>query len=399
MPGSDGPRMLTSPAMSPRPKPPTRKDRLRRLVRDLRDAPAWHAAGRSDLLRVAIVTMGSSSTCLEQFAPLARHRRRIRDELRTVFRTAWVDPASGRVPSWVGAAAACLVQVNHFIEVQRGMRLLDDLSRTCPAATLLYYDGDDDAGVAWPEVAGRCALVVKNQLYRDRSWYTREFIGKCNLTDHVARVHGISFADDPYPRSRPLPHAALERLWLGWNLGCSSTVRRFVSTDAPAGQRLHDVILRADVPTGWVAPLRRPAVEALERLSSRLRVILPDRRVDHATYRAEMLASRICLSPFGNGEVCHRDFEAVLAGCLLVKPDMSHLETRPDVFRAGETCATVRWDWSDLEQVVERHLADPVATERIVRAARRELEHHLSGDGVVANFGEQLRRVGLRQGN
>jgi hypothetical protein len=97
--------------------------------------------------------------------------------------------------------------------------------------------------------------------------------------------------------------------------------------------------------------------------------------------------------------VCHRDFEAVLAGCLLVKPDMSHLETRPDVFRAGETCATVRWDWSDLEQVVERHLADPVATERIVRAARRELEHHLSGDGVVANFGEQLRRVGLRQGN
>lgn len=385
--------------MSPQPKPPTRKERLRRLVHDLRDAPAWRAAGRSGLLRVAIVTMGSSSTCLEQFAPLIRHRRRVRGELRAVLRRAWIDPESGSVPNWVAAADACLVQVNHFIEVQRGIRLLDSLSRTCPGAPILYYDGDDDAGVAWPEMAERCALVVKNQLYRDRSWYTREFIGKCNLTDHVARVHGVSFANDPYPRSRPLPAAALDRLWLGWNLACSATVQRFAGSPAPAGERTNDVILRANVPTGWIAPLRRPAVEALERLSTRLRVILPDRRVDHATYRAEMLASRICLSPFGHGEVCHRDFEAVLAGCLLVKPDMSHLETRPDVFRDRETCATVRWDWSDLEQVVERHLADPAGTDRIVSSARRELDHHLSGDGVVANFGQQLLRVGIRRGN
>lgn len=384
--------------MTPQPQRPGTRERLRRLAADLRDTPAWLAAARAGLRRVAIVTMGSSATCREQFAPLLRHRQRIRDELQTVFRAAWIDPDSGAVPRWVDAADAVLLQVNHFLDVDRGMRLLDAIGQRCPQAPVLHYDGDDDAGIAWPEVAARCVLVVKNQLYRDRSWYGREFVGKCNLTDHVARVHGASFADDPYPRSRPLPAGAFEKLWLGWNIGCSDSVRRFHGTPQPWGSRTIDVILRANVPTGWLAPLRRAAVDALAPLARQHRIVLPDRRVDHATYCAELLSSRICLSPFGYGEVCFRDFEAVLAGCLLVKPDMSHLETRPDVFRDGETCATVRWDWSDLASVVERHLADPARTARIVAAARRELDHHLCGDGVVANFGDQLRRVGLLPG-
>ncbi len=384
--------------MTPQPKRPGARERIGRLLADLRDAPAWHAADPSRMRRVAIVTMGSSATCREQFAPLFRHRQRIREQLHTVFRAAWIDPADIAVPRWVDAADAVLLQVNHFLDVSRGMQLLDEVERRCRRAPVLYYDGDDDAGIAWPEVVSRCALVVKNQLYRDRSWYGREFVGKCNLTDHVARVHGASFADDPYPRSRPLPTAALDRLWLGWNIGCSDAVQRFQGTPGPAAKRTIDVILRATVPTGWLGPLRRAAVDALAPLADRHRIVLPDRRVDHATYCAELLASRICLSPFGYGEVCFRDFEAVLAGCLLVKPDMTHLETRPDVFRDGETCATVRWDWSDLAQVVERHLADPERTARIVAAARRELDHHRCGDGVVANFRGQLLRVGLLQG-
>ena len=42
-----------------------------------------------------------------------------------------------------------------------------------------------------------------------------------------------------------------------------------------------------------------------------------------------MRHSRICISPFGYGEICWRDFEAILCGCLVVKPDMSHVETNP----------------------------------------------------------------------
>ena len=39
--------------------------------------------------------------------------------------------------------------------------------------------------------------------------------------------------------------------------------------------------------------------------------------------------SKLCFSPFGYGEVCWRDFEAMSTGAVLVKPDMSHLQARP----------------------------------------------------------------------
>lgn len=380
--------------MTPKPVPPTKKTRLRRLLEDLRDAGPWRTAARTRCLRVAVVTMGSSSTCLESFAPLFRHRRRFRDEGRVVFRSAWVDHEAVRLPRWVGAADVVLLQSNHFVPTSQGLRLVDAARRACPAAPILYYDGDDDAGVAWPEVVAGCDLVVKNHLYRDRDWYRREFVGKSNLTDHVARVHGVDFADDPYPRSRPLAPATIDRLWLGWNLACSETARRFAGTPAPLAARPAELTLRATIPPSWLAPLRRPAVDALRALAGRRRVVFGEQRVDHAAYCAELLASRACLSPFGHGEVCFRDFEAVLAGCLLVKPDMSHLETKPDVYRDGVTCAEVRWDWSDLEQVVGPLLDDLDRAARIVAAARAALEPFLRGDAVLDDFRAQLRRVG-----
>lgn len=54
--------------------------------------------------------------------------------------------------------------------------------------------------------------------------------------------------------------------------------------------------------------------------------------VGQRQYNNELVRSRIVLSPFGWGELCFRDFEAVFSGALLMKPDMSHLETWPDVF-------------------------------------------------------------------
>jgi hypothetical protein len=130
-------------------------------------------------------------------------------------------------------------------------------------------------------------------------------------------------------------------------------------------------------------------------LAPRRRVAFGEQRVDHAAYCAELLASRVCLSPFGHGEVCFRDFEAVRAGCLLVKPDMAHLVTQPDVYRDGVTCAVVRWDWSDLAAVVDRRLDDLDGTARIVAAAQAALAPYLTGDAVVANFRAQLQRVGV----
>lgn len=84
-------------------------------------------------------------------------------------------------------------------------------------------------------------------------------------------------------------------------------------------------------------------------------------------YHKKMLHSKVCLSPLGLGEICFRDFEAISQGAILVKPDMSHLETWPNIYQPWKTYIPVKWDWSDLEstlmKIVEnhkeyRHIAD-----------------------------------------
>ena len=70
------------------------------------------------------------------------------------------------------------------------------------------------------------------------------------------------------------------------------------------------------------------------------------------------------LSPFGYGEICFRDFEAVLSGALLLKPDCGHLETWPDIYGEG-TYVPLDWMASDLhfksaEVLEDRYFCDPI---------------------------------------
>lgn len=79
----------------------------------------------------------------------------------------------------------------------------------------------------------------------------------------------------------------------------------------------------------------------------------------HKQYMEEQKRAIATLSPFGYGEVCVRDFEAILNGSLLIKPDMSHMKTYPNIFIPNETYVPVKWDGSDLIDVVDNILSAP----------------------------------------
>jgi hypothetical protein len=56
------------------------------------------------------------------------------------------------------------------------------------------------------------------------------------------------------------------------------------------------------------------------------------------------------ISPFGWGEMCYRDFEAALGGAYLIKPDMSHLVTWPNIY-AKHMYHSLSWDCSNLDSL------------------------------------------------
>lgn len=118
--------------------------------------------------------------------------------------------------------------------------------------------------------------------------------------------------------------------------------------------------------------------------------LTPRNRIGRAAFLAEMQQCRLCWSPFGYGELCWRDLEAMMTGAVLIKPDMAHLETVPDLYRAGVSYLPVKWDFSDLEAVVRGALADPDGCARIAANAFAAARDYLQTARFVTDMGALL---------
>lgn len=125
----------------------------------------------------------------------------------------------------------------------------------------------------------------------------------------------------------------------------------------------------------WYYQYRQTALEALQPLASDYQIVTSGKTegglVPYHQYLQEIKKSRIVFSPFGWGEMCWRDFEAICYDCLLVKPSMSHIETEPNIFVEGKTYVSVKWDFSDLEEKCRYFLEHPDEAARIVENARQ----------------------------
>lgn len=66
-----------------------------------------------------------------------------------------------------------------------------------------------------------------------------------------------------------------------------------------------------------------------------------------------MVQTKIFVSPLGTGEACFKDYEAMYAGCVVIKPDCSHCETWPETYLNDRTYIPCRWDYSDLQEKVD----------------------------------------------
>lgn len=338
--------------------------------------------------RLLLASDGLAFTSEQQFAPLLRHADALRRRLGVVVESVPVERALRLAPERLAAADVLGLKLSFLTPPAEAERIARHFRAALAGSStrLVYFDGDDDLCIQWPDVLAQVDGYVKKHVFADFAGYGRAYAGKSNLTDYVVQHHGRSFADNVIARTDPVPAAELPKLHLGWNIGLDDKIADLAKTLPPvdAATKDIDVMCRAFVPPEvWIHPLRAPLVERIEAMSDRYRVLAPSSRVSQEQYYQEMRRARICVSPFGYGELCWRDFEAVLCGCLLVKPDMGHVRTAPDIFVAGQTYAPVRWDYADLEAVCARYLADEPERLRVASRARQVLLDALQPEALV----------------
>lgn len=223
-------------------------------------------------------------------------------------------------------------------------------------------------------------VYLKKHVLRRREMYGQPTLGDTNLTDHYARRFGL-----PEPERRhEIPPGFLEKKLV---IGPS-----FVTSPAILPDFLRPLDLHATRPidlharfavtgTGWYAGMRQEAEAALAPLSDL--ALARGNNVPMYRFMAEMRRAKVCFSPFGYGEVCWRDYEAVAAGAVLLKPDMGHVETAPDIFRPWETYVPLRWDLSDFEAILRRLLADDDLRRTIAARAFATLRDYATSDAFA----------------
>ena len=257
---------------------------------------------------------------------------------------------------------------------------------------LIYADIQDSSGWDSAPMLPAVKLYAKAHLLKDRQRYLKPVYSFRIYCEFVNQEFGI--ADDgaySVPISNPND---LGKLCLLWNSALSDyrfmgLYRMLLYNKVPL-QRLLDF----PSPNAFTNVMRNRPVDVTCRvgmkysretitfhrkmITQKLQGYIQKDRLNRAHYLKELRQNKVSISPFGFGETCYRDFETILAGALLLKPNMDHLETWPPIYVPGETYIPFNWDADNLVDLVDKYTAEDVRRCEIAANAQNTYQTFLS---------------------
>ncbi len=247
---------------------------------------------------------------------------------------------------------------------------LTDLKKT--VKKIVWYDRTDSTGSTDFPIIQYVDVFLKNQVLKDVNYYTQNN-GAKSVRAWIADSNKL---EDHFKIYFPCPADQLYKIKVGWNLGhvnyklfSSSKVHRLTGNYLfaapkvyePSTDRKLDFSLRGNLDYGSInasiSAQRNAVISVLKELTN-YHGIISGQRVDKPTFMKELAESKICVSPFGWGEICYRDFEIFIAGSLMIKPSVSYMNTYPDIFVENETYIPVLNEMDDLKQKLEEVLSN-----------------------------------------
>ena len=98
---------------------------------------------------------------------------------------------------------------------------------------------------------------------------------------------------------------------------------------------------------------RKQVTDVVDKSSYMVAKLHNGKKVPIETYYQYLQFSKIILAPYGFGEMSPRDLESASFGSILIKPDMSHIDSHPFIYEDGVTYIACKHDFSDLEEKIE----------------------------------------------
>jgi hypothetical protein len=330
--------------------------------------------------------------CQAQIFPFFLHARELAIEHRIEMRELPLHRfLAGRNPYRGPLDAVC---VQTWFDLSRAdiEALIGRIKSAWPGAAIAYFDWFAPTDLRYAEALDpHIAAYVKKQILKDRQSYGGVTLGDTNLTDHYARRFKIDMPETRFP----IPSGFFDKLVLGPSFEYSPVIVRNLAKEPNYGGRTIDLHARiATKGSDWYSEMRREAFARTEELDGAFKVAFRG-WVSTREYFAELRNSKLCFSPFGYGEVCWRDFEAMSTGALLLKPDMSHLKLAGDFFRPYETYVPLKWDFGNFRQKVEHYVHHASEREAIARNAFEMLAQAYRDKRFLRDIAPLWRLLGI----
>lgn len=239
---------------------------------------------------------------------------------------------------------------------------------------VVFWDESDGADSLHSELLEVVDLYFKKQILRNKKTYLKPAYGEQQFSDFYHKENDIT--DDVERIREPVgDEALLEKLHFLWNIGASvypfSRGKRRVFNMINDHIEINGLNYLYKWTLGSTKTVKRGKrkrlIQArfgygaypnsigfqrkllLELVQNRPKYLTG--RVPKSEYQQELSQVSAVLSPYGFGEICHRDFEAILGGAVIVKPNMSHIETFPNIYLPNETYLPIEWRGEGLEEV------------------------------------------------
>ena len=274
---------------------------------------------------------------------------------------------------------------------------------------IIWFDTTDSTWCTQFEVLPYVDLFLKSQIFADRNMYLKRFRTGRIFTDYFDSLYNAGEKEETFP----LPSERdLGKINVSWNTCFENYTESRFGLSARIRQKARPLLssmIREGLSISFTSPDTRRNIKVSCRLGlshSRPSVVAHRKAVTKimegigvATsklslpdYFSELRNSQIGVGPFGVGEITLRDFEIIICGSALLKPDTSHLETWPNLFQPDKTFISHKWDLSDLEEKIEFALGNNDLRIHIASEAQKVYKDAVSTEGL-ANFADRLIKI------
>jgi len=348
-----------------------------------------------------------------QLEPFFRNRSGLRKRLDLTFEHVQVKtlPEIEQVCNASTNADVLIIRIDWREKADQVVQMFQSIRQANPTQKIFFIDPWDQVSSRFFGVLPYVDRLLKYQRLKDVQMYQQPLAGGTVITNYLAQQ---GYDLNGWHIGSEVPHGYEHRIVTGWNI---VTDKQFEATlfqfplwklknrrwrtkpkDIDIFCHLsYDSIHSTD---SWYTRYRQSAVAAVQQLAPTYTLAVsgeyPEaRRVSSRQYHDDIQRSRIVFSPFGWGETTWRDYEAICNNCLLLKPDIGHIDTAPNIYHADQTYVPLKWDFSDLEEKCHYYLQNPDKAAQIRRNARQVLERYFTQAEFVDTIGRLLNDVGL----